>query len=71
MVLFPDSQFLRETTPANGFPVFKATILEFLLTIFLMVVIITISTGSKEMRIMAAIAVGGVILLEAMCRPYD
>jgi len=64
--LFPESQFLGETTPAEGFPPYKAAILEFLLTFFLMVVIINVSTGSKEIGTMAAIAVGGVILLEAM-----
>lgn len=64
--LFPDSQFLGETTPAAGFPAYKAAILEFLLTFFLMVTIINVSTGSKEIGNMAAIAVGGVILLEAM-----
>lgn len=64
--LFPDSQFLGETTPANGFPAYKAAILEFLLTFFLMVTIINVSTGSKEIGTMAAIAVGAVILLEAM-----
>lgn len=64
--LFPESQFLGETTPAEGFPAYKAAILEFLLTFFLMVVIINVSTGSKEIGTMAAIAVGGVILLEAM-----
>lgn len=64
--LFPESQFLGETTPAVGFPPYKAAILEFLLTFFLMVVIINVSTGSKEIGTMAAIAVGGIILLEAM-----
>ena len=64
--LFPESQFLGETIPANGFPPYKAAVLEFLLTFFLMVVIINVSTGSKEIGTMAAIAVGGVILLEAM-----
>lgn len=64
--LFPNSQFLGETTPADGYPPFKAAIIEFLLTFFLMVVIMNISTGSKEIGTMAAIAVGGVILLEAM-----
>ncbi|WP_186525864.1 MIP/aquaporin family protein [Seonamhaeicola sediminis] len=64
--LFPESQFLGETTPAEGFPAHKAAILEFLLTFFLMVVIINVSTGSKEIGTMAAIAVGGVILMEAM-----
>jgi aquaporin Z len=64
--LFPESDFLGETTPAANFPSYKAAILEFLLTFFLMVVIINVSTGSKEIGTMAAIAVGGVILLEAM-----
>ena len=64
--LFPESQFLGETTPADGFPPYKAAVLEFLLTFFLMIVIINVSTGSKEIGTMAAIAVGGVILLEAM-----
>ena len=64
--LFPESRFLGETTPAENFPAYKAAVLEFLLTFFLMVVIINVSTGSKEIGTMAAIAVGGVILLEAM-----
>ena len=64
--LFPESQFLGETTPADGFPPYKAAILEFLLTFFLMIVIINVSTGSKEIGTMAGIAIGGVILLEAM-----
>lgn len=64
--LFPESQFLGETTPAENFPAYKAALLEFLLTFFLMVVIINVSTGSKEIGTMAAVAVGAVILLEAM-----
>ncbi|WP_242206146.1 MIP/aquaporin family protein [Aestuariivivens insulae] len=64
--LFPDSSSLGETIPASGFPSYKAAILEFLLTFFLMIVIINVSTGSKEIGTMAGIAVGGVILLEAM-----
>lgn len=64
--LFPESQFLGETTPAEGFPPYKAAILEFILTFFLMLVIINVSTGSKEIGTMAGIAIGGVILLEAM-----
>ena len=64
--LFPESQFLGETTLADGFSSYKAAILEFLLTFFLMVVIINVSTGSKEIGTMAGIAIGGVILLEAM-----
>ncbi len=64
--LFPESQFFGETVPADGFPAYKAAILEFILTFFLMLVIINVSTGSKEIGTMAAIAIGGVVLLEAL-----
>ena len=64
--LFPESQSLGHTYPIDGFSPYKAFVLELLLTFFLMVVIINVSTGSKEIGTMAAIAVGGVILLEAM-----
>jgi len=36
------------------------------LTFFLMQVIINISTSSKEMGILAGIAIGGIVLLEAL-----
>lgn len=64
--LFPDSQSFGHTHPADGFPAYKAFILELILSFFLMVVIINVSTGSKEIGTMAAIAVGAIILLEAM-----
>ncbi|GGI57703.1 MIP/aquaporin family protein [Winogradskyella haliclonae] len=64
--LFPDSTSYGHTYPAEGFEPYKAFILELILTFFLMVVIINVSTGSKEIGTMAAIAVGGIILLEAM-----
>ena len=65
-ILFSESQSFGHTYPAEGFAPYKAFILELLLTFFLMVVIINVSTGSKEIGTMAAVAVGGVILLEAM-----
>lgn len=64
--LFPTSETLGSTLPADGFEPYKAFVLELILTFFLMVTIINVSTGSKEIGTMAAIAVGGVILLEAM-----
>ncbi|WP_074406552.1 MIP/aquaporin family protein [Aquimarina megaterium] len=64
LFLFPESEFLGGTLPA--FDDLRAFILETLLTYFLMVVIINVSTGSKETGTMAGIAVGGVVLLEAM-----
>jgi aquaporin NIP len=62
--LFPESETLGATIP--NVDVWRAFVLELLLTFFLMVVIINVSTGSKEMGIIAGIAVGGVVLLEAM-----
>jgi aquaporin NIP len=62
--LFPISETLGATIPTVD--VWRAFVLELLLTFFLMVVIINVSTGSKEMGIIAGIAIGGVVLLEAM-----
>ncbi len=64
LFLFPDSEFLGGTLPTVDS--LRAFILELLLTYFLMVVIINVSTGSKETGTMAGIAIGGVVLLEAM-----
>lgn len=62
--LFPKSEFLGSTIPTVD--VWRAFVLELLLTFFLMVVIINVSTGSKEVGIIAGIAVGSVVLLEAL-----
>ncbi|MEN8965915.1 MAG: aquaporin [Polaribacter sp.] len=64
LFLFPTSDFLGSTIPTID--VWRAFVLELLLTFFLMVVIINVSTGSKEMGIIAGIAVGGVVMLEAL-----
>lgn len=64
LFLFPDSELLGSTIPKVD--VWRAFVLELLLTFFLMVVIINVSTGSKEMGVIAGIAVGSVILLEAI-----
>ena len=63
LYLFPDSD-LGATIPTIE-PI-KVFIIELLLSFFLMVVIINVSTGSKEIGPIAGIAVGSVILLEAM-----
>lgn len=63
-VLFPTSEFYGATLP-TVVP-WRAFILELLLTFFLMLTIINVSTGSKEVGVMAGIAIGGVVLLEAM-----
>ncbi len=64
LFLFPESEYLGGTIPKLD--ELRAFVLELLLTYFLMVVIINVSTGSKETGTMAGIAIGGVVLLEAM-----
>lgn len=63
-ILFPASETLGATIPTVV--AWRAFVLELLLTFFLMVVIINVSTGSKEIGIIAGIAIGAVVLLEAM-----
>ena len=62
--LFPSSEYLGATIPTVD--VGRAFVMELLLTFFLMVVIINVSTGSKEIGIIAGIAVGAVVLLAAI-----
>lgn len=62
--LFPDSLTMGETLPAG--PWLQTFILEVILTFFLMFVIIHVATGSKEQGIIASIAIGATVLLEAL-----
>jgi aquaporin NIP len=63
-VLFPENKLLGTTMPAGS--ELQSFVLEFILTFFLMLTILNVSTGSKEKGITAGIAVGSVISLEAM-----
>jgi aquaporin Z len=63
-LLFPSNATLGATIPAG--PVAQSVILEFVLTLLLMFVILSVSTGAKEKGITAGIAVGAVIAFEAM-----
>lgn len=63
-LLFPDNLTLGATLPAGSS--IQSFILEFLLTYFLVIVIMNVSQGSKETGVMAGIAIGSVVLLEAM-----
>lgn len=63
-LMFPVHLTLGATIPAG--PATQSFFLELILTFFLMLVIINVSTGSKEKGIMAGIAIGSVVLLEAM-----
>lgn len=62
--LFPGAEGLGETLPRGGD--WQSFALEAVLTFFLMLVILRVSTGAKEKGITAAIAIGGVVGLEAM-----
>lgn len=63
-LLFPANTLLGATLPAGSAA--QSFILEFLLTFFLMLVIIQVATGSKEQGMFAGLAIGSVVLLEAM-----
>jgi aquaporin Z len=62
--LFPANKLLGSTLPAG--PEAQSFILEFILTYFLMLVIMNVAYGSKEQGLFAGLAIGGVVLLEAM-----
>ena len=62
--LFPDSLTLGETLPAG--PWMQTLVLEIILTFFLMFVILNVAIGSKEQGIIASIAIGATVLLEAL-----
>jgi aquaporin Z len=63
-LLFPQNATLGATQPAG--PAMQSFVLETVLTLILMFVILSVSTGSKEKGIIAGVAVGAVIALEAM-----
>ena len=62
--LFPSNDLLGSTMPAGS--EVQSFILEFILTFFLMLVIIQVATGSKEQGMFAGLAIGSTVLLEAM-----
>jgi aquaporin NIP len=62
--LFPTDQTLGMTIP-SGLPL-QSFVLEVILTFILMFVILSVATGSKEKGVMAGVAVGSVIALEAL-----
>jgi aquaporin Z len=62
--LFPDNKLLGATMPAGSET--QSFILETVLTFFLMLTILNVSTGAKEKGITAGIAVGAVIAFEAL-----
>ena len=63
-ILFPSSVLFGATIPSGSN--MQSFVLEFILTFFLMLVIINVAKGSKEQGLFAGIAIGSVVLLEAM-----
>ena len=63
-LMFPQNATLGATRPADG--TLQSFVMEFILTLILMFVILCVSTGSKEKGILAGVAVGAVIALEAL-----
>lgn len=62
--LFGNIAFLGATLPAGS--EVQSFVLEIILTALLMIVILCVATGSKEQGLMAGIAIGGTVGLEAM-----
>ena len=62
--LFGNQMYLGATLPTGTDT--QSFVLEFILTAILMLVILCVSTGSKEVGTLAGIAIGGVIAFEAM-----
>lgn len=62
--LFPANQFLGATLPAGS--ELQSFILETILTFILMFTILHVAKGSKEQGMFAGLAIGSVVLLEAM-----
>ncbi|MFK7788758.1 MAG: MIP/aquaporin family protein [Phycisphaeraceae bacterium] len=65
-VLFPTSETLGATVPHDMGMVWQSFVLEVLLTLILMFVILCVAIGSKERGLMAGIAIGATVGLEAM-----
>lgn len=64
--LFPDSKTYGATVPIAGLSSMKAFVIELILTWLLMFVVLGVSTGSKEKGLLAGIAVGATVALEAL-----
>ncbi len=63
-LMFPTNPTLGATLPAGD--AVQSFVLETILTLLLMFVILSVSSGSKEKGVLAGVAVGSVIALEAL-----
>ncbi|MBS1636115.1 MAG: MIP family channel protein [Bacteroidetes bacterium] len=64
LILFPANATLGATVPAGSG--IQSFVLEFILSFILMFVIVHVAKGSKEQGMFAGLAIGSVVLLEAM-----
>ncbi|MFO1519995.1 MAG: aquaporin [bacterium] len=62
--IFPENPTLGTTLPQRG--IFPSFVLEVLMTLILMFVILSVSTGAKEKGITAGAAIGSVVALAAL-----
>jgi aquaporin Z len=63
-LLFPNNVLLGATIPSGSN--LQSLVLEFILSFFLMLTIIQVAEGGKEKGLFAGLAIGSVVLLEAM-----
>ena len=63
-LMFPANESLGATRPAGA--LFQSFVIEFVLTMILMFVILSVSTGSREKGLMAGVAVGSMIAVAAL-----
>ncbi len=63
-LLFPNLLLYGNTLPSNGW--IQSFVLEFIMTFILMFVILKVSSKANNIGIMAAVAIGGVVLIEAL-----
>ena len=63
-MLFPESSTLGATIPAGSD--LQSLVLEFVLTLILMFVILSVSAGGSDAKLLAGIVIGGVIGFEAL-----
>ncbi|MEM9416679.1 MAG: aquaporin [Planctomycetota bacterium] len=64
LALFPGQQDLGQTFPAGSH--LQSAVLELLLTLILMYVILGVCSGAKEKGLLAGVAIGGVVGMEAI-----
>jgi aquaporin Z len=63
-LLFPANNYLGSTLPSGSD--MQSFVLEIILTFFLVFGILQVASGAKEQGIMAGIAIGGIVALEAL-----